>query len=290
MAVGEHHPMTSLQGSQPRDPMRSFICAACATQFAASEQPPAACPICQDERQHVPPSGQQWTTLDDLRRTHRNAFQRLEPGLYGIGPEPRIGIGQRALLVRTPAGNVLWDCVPLLDDATVDIVRALGGVAAIAISHPHFYATMVEWAHAFDAPVLLHAADREWVMRPDPAIRFWDGATHALLDGLTIVHCGGHFEGSAVLHWAAGAEGRGALMTGDTIQVVQDRRWVSFMRSYPNTVPLDPVRVRRIVDAVQPFAFDRIYGAWWDMHVQTDAKAAVVRSAERYLDAIAGRA
>lgn len=269
--------------------MQSSICATCGTQFAASAQPPAACPICQDERQHVPPGGQQWTTMEALRRTHRNSFGRLDAGLYGIGPEPRIGIGQRALLVRTPAGNVLWDCVRLLDDATVDIVRGLGGIAAIAISHPHFYTSMVEWAHAFDAPVHLHADDREWVMRPDPAIRFWEGETHALGDGLTLVRCGGHFDGSTVLHWAAGADGRGALLTGDTIQVVQDRRWVSFMRSFPNLVPLDAARVQRIVAAVEPFDFDRIYGAWWDLHVETDAKAAVARSATRYLDAIAGR-
>jgi glyoxylase-like metal-dependent hydrolase (beta-lactamase superfamily II) len=144
--------------------------------------------------------------------------------------------------------------------------------------------------HAFDAPIHLHADDREWVMRPDPAIRFWEGETHALGDGLTLVRCGGHFEGSAVLYWADGADGRGALLTGDTIQVVQDRRWVSFMRSFPNLVPLDAARVRRIVDAVEPFAFDRIYGAWWDLHVETDARAAVARSASRYLDAIAGRA
>lgn len=268
--------------------MQCFICTTCGTQFAPTDGPPPACPICQDERQHVPPGGQRWTTLADLRRGHRNSFARLEAGLYGIGPEPRIAIGQRALLLRTPAGNVLWDCVPLLDDATVDIVRALGGISAIAISHPHFYTSMVEWAHAFDAPIHLHADDRRWVMRPDPAIRFWEGETHPLGDGVTLVRCGGHFTGSAVLHWARGAGGRGALFTGDTIQVVQDRRWVSFMRSFPNVVPLDAARVRRIVAAVEPFAFDRIYGAWWDLHVETDARGAVARSAARYLDAIAG--
>ncbi|HST58795.1 MAG TPA: hypothetical protein VLK84_08910 [Longimicrobium sp.] len=268
--------------------MQSYICTTCGTQFAPTAEKPAACPICEDERQYVAPGGQQWTTMDALRRGHRNSFRRLEPGLYGFAPEPKAGIGQRALLVRTPAGNVLWDCVPLLDDATVDIIRGLGGLSAIAISHPHFYTSMVEWAHAFDAPVFLHADDRESVMRPDPSLRFWEGETHALMDGLTLIRCGGHFSGSSVLHWAAGAEGRGALMTGDTIQVVPDRGWVTFMRSFPNQVPLNAAAVRRITAAVEPFAFDRIYGAWWDAHVETDAKDAVARSAARYLDAIAG--
>lgn len=272
--------------------MPHFLCATCGSQFAERDTPPAACPICDDARQYLPSSGQRWLTLDALRRTHRNAWQRLEPDLYGIGTEPKFAIGQRALLVRTPGGNVLWDCIALLDDATIDVVRALGGLQAVAISHPHYYTTMVEWAHAFDAPVLLHADDSEWVMRPDPAVRFWHGETRGLadvgIDGLTLIRCGGHFEGGTVLHWPAGADGRGALLSGDIIQVVPDRRYVSFMRSYPNLIPLDAARVERIVAAVQPFAFDRIYGAWWDMHIECGAKTAVSRSAERYVAAIRG--
>ncbi|HEU0079622.1 MAG TPA: hypothetical protein VFQ76_18335 [Longimicrobiaceae bacterium] len=272
--------------------MQHHLCVACGTQFSASEAPPAACPVCEDERQYVAHGGQRWTTLEALRRTHRNAFQRIEPDLLGIGTEPRFGIGQRALLVRTPGGNVLWDCIALLDDATVDVVRALGGLRAVAISHPHYYTTMVEWARAFGCPVLLHAADREWVMRPDPAIRFWEGETLGLeevgAEGVTLVRCGGHFAGGAVLHWAGGAGGRGALLTGDILQVVPDRRWVGFMRSYPNLIPLDAASVERIVAALEPFEYDRVYGAWWDLHVEADAKAAVARSAARYLAAIRG--
>jgi hypothetical protein len=268
------------------------ICATCGTQFAASDDTPPSCPICHDARQYLPPGGQRWTTLDALRRTHRNAWQRLAPDLYGVGTEPRFAIGQRALLVRTPGGNVLWDCIALLDDATIDIVRALGGLRAIAISHPHYYTTMVEWAHAFGCPVYLHADDRAHVVRPDPALRFWEGETCDFTEvgvaGMTLVRCGGHFEGGTVLHWDAGAGGRGALLTGDILQVVPDRRWVSFMRSYPNLIPLDAASVRRIAAAVEPYAYERLYGAWWDMHVEHDAKGAVARSVERYLAALAG--
>jgi hypothetical protein len=266
--------------------MHCYICVTCGSQFAPSEVPPARCAICEDVRQYVPSSGQRWTTLDTLRATHRSAVKRLEPDLYGLGVEPRFAIGQRALLVRTPAGNVLWDCVALIDDALVDIVRGLGGLTAIAISHPHFYTTMVEWARAFDVPVLLHAADREWVMRPDSAVEFWEGETRALTGGLTLVRCGGHFEGGTVLNWPAGADGRGALLTGDIIQLLPDARWVSFMRSYPNLIPLDARRVEGIVRAVEPFAYDRLYGAWWDLWVQRGAREVVARSAERYVRAI----
>ena len=158
--------------------MPAFICATCGVQYPPSETPPESCPVCADERQFLPQSGQHWTTLETMQATHCNAWRRHEPDLFGIGTMPAFAIGQRALLVRTPAGNVLWDCITLIDEATVALVRALGGIQGIAISHPHYYSSMVEWAHAFDAPVWLHEGDREWVMRPDPAIRFWSGATH----------------------------------------------------------------------------------------------------------------
>ena len=268
--------------------MTRFICRTCGTQFPDSAAPPAAWPICEDERQYVGYGGQQWTTMDELRRDHANRVEEIEPGLVGIGTEPAFAIGQRALLVRTPEGNLLWDCVTLLDEATVAAVRALGGVRAIAISHPHYYSAMVEWAHAFGATIHLHADERPYVMRPDPAIAYWQGETMPLFGGLTLVRCGGHFAGAQVLHWPAGAAGRGALLTGDIIMVAQDRRYVSFMYSYPNLIPLPARAVRRIVAAVEPFAYDRIYGAWWERVVASDARAAVARSAARYIAAIEG--
>src|SRR5690349_3102917 len=193
--------------------MPHFICSTCGTQYAESEQPPAECAICQDERQYVKVTGQQWTTLDRVRLTNRNSIRFEEPGLIGIGIEPPFAIGQRALFLRTPKANVLWDCLPLLDEAVVEMITALGGISAIAISHPHYYSSMVEWSLAFGGvPIYLHAADRQWVMRPDSAIVFWEGETRGLHDGLTLVRCGGHFEGGTVLHWPAGAGGKGALL------------------------------------------------------------------------------
>ena len=185
-----------------------------------------------------------------------------------------------------PAGNVLWDCIPLIDDGLVDMVQGIGGVTAIAISHPHYYTSMIEWAKAFDCPIYLHAVDRQWVMRPDSAIVFWDGETKVLNGGVTLIRCGGHFDGGTVLHWPDGAGGKGTILSGDILQVVEDRRWISFMYSYPNLIPLPASTVRRVVEAVEPFEFDRIYGAWWGKVVLEDAKASVKRSADRYVRAI----
>ena len=267
--------------------MTNYICITCGTQFSETEQPPASCPVCEDERQYVNWAGQQWTTLEQLRTDHSNRIEEEGAKLYGIGTEPSFAIGQRALLVQSPGGNILWDCVTLLDEQTVRRVTELGGIRAIAVSHPHYYSAMIEWSRAFDdAPIHLHAADREWVMRDDRNIRFWEGETHSLWDGMTLVHCGGHFEGGTVFHWPDGAGGRGALLTGDVIQVVLDRRYVSFMRSYPNLIPLSAGAVVRIIASIEPFAFDQIYGAWWRRNVLSDAKATLVCSTERYLRAI----
>ena len=201
---------------------------------------------------------------------------------------PAFAIGQRALLLQTPAGNFLWDCISLLDSATVQIVKALGGLSGIAISHPHYYATMVEWAHAFNAPVHLHAGDRQWVMRPDPSIKFWDGDTLSLGEGVTLIRCGGHFAGGTVLHWAQGGNGRGSLLTGDIVQVIPDRKFVTFMRSYPNMIPLSAPAVERIGKFLAPFDYDIIHGAWFERTIPRGGKDVVRRSITRYVAAVRG--
>jgi len=267
--------------------MPKYICVTCGVQYPESEKAPEACPICQDPRQFVGFGGQKWTTFDDMRATHRNRIQEEEPGLYSIHTEPGFAIGQRAFLLQTPNGNLLWDCVTLLDDATISRVRELGGVRAIAISHPHYYASMVEWSETFgNAPIYLHEADAQWIMRPSGLVRQWAGDSTPMLDSLTLILTPGHFDGFQVLHWKQGAAGKGALLSGDQPQVCMDTRWVSFMYSYPNYIPLSPVMVRGIVDRLQPYEFDRIYGAFPHRTVAHDGKAAVQRSADRYMRAL----
>jgi hypothetical protein len=262
--------------------MEAFICATCGTQYPPADDPPDGCPICLDERQYVGHEGQRWTTMAELARDHGNRTEALEPGLLGIGTEPSFAIGQRALLVD----GLLWDCITLLDDATVAAVESSGRIGTIAISHPHYYSGMVEWAERFDARVLLHEADREWVMRPSERIEFWSGERRQVSDALELVRLGGHFDGGTVCVWRAGAGGKGALLSGDIVQVVSDRDWVSFMYSYPNLIPLPAREVTRIRGVVETLRFDRVYGAWWERVVAQDAKAKVLRSADRYVSAL----
>jgi len=266
--------------------MPRFICSTCGTQYPESAATPEHCPICEDERQWVPASGQAWTRMETLAKHHQVVWEKEEEGLCSLAIEPSFAIGQRAFLVRQKDGNILWDCFSLVDDAIVGKIRELGGISAIAISHPHYYSSMLEWSAAFGGvPIHIHADDAEWVQRPGDALEFWSGDRLALGEA-TMIRCGGHFAGASVLHVPSLAGGGGALLTGDTIQVVPDRKHVSFMYSYPNLIPLAEPAIRKIVEAVRPFAFETIYGAFEGRTIRKGGKQAVEASALRYLRAI----
>ena len=263
--------------------MDAYICVTCGTQYSPSREPPGACRICTDERQYVPTTGQSWTTLPLLQQTHKATFHS-EGELIGIGTDEKIGIGQRALLVRSPSGNVLWDCISLVDETMAELVNGLGGLSAIAISHPHFYTSMVEWSRAFDGiPVYLHEADREWVMRDDVCLRFWQGHTNEILPGLTLIRCGGHFPGATVLHVPDLSRGNGAVLSGDTLQVLPASSHLGFMRSYPNYIPRGAAAVTKIDDRMASCQFEAIYGAFWGATILSDGRGVFERSIARHL-------
>jgi glyoxylase-like metal-dependent hydrolase (beta-lactamase superfamily II) len=298
------------------------VCATCGNHFP--DPRPDVCVVCADERQWVPPGGQQWTTLAELAAAgHRSDVRPVEPGLTGIGTDPPVAIGQRSLLVTTPGGNVLWDPSGFIDDAALAAVRSAGDLRFVTASHPHFYGAIAEWARAFGAEILVPADDVAWLRAmlprgddsdptrggstpPDPpgrprrdrgdpsprtplGVRLWSGSLDAL-PGVTLVQCGGHFPGSAVLHWASGAEGRGVLLSGDTIFVTPGEDRVTFVWSAPNRLPLSAAAVRGVVEAVRPYRFDRIYGGWWAPVLRSGAWETVRSSALRYIEHLEGLA
>lgn len=268
--------------------MTVWVCATCANEFPDTAAPPAGtCPICADEREWVPASGQRWTTYAELAAAGTTlSVDQLEADLFSMTASPTVGIGQRGLLVRTPGGNLLWEPPGFINDAAVAAVKHLGGIAVVSASHPHLVGAAVSWSHAFDnVPVLRASADQRWVMRPDPVSQLWSGEPE-VLPGLRLVPCGGHFAGSSVAHWQAGAHGRGALLSGDTIAVGGDRRSVSAMRSYVNDIPLSERAIRAIVAAVAPYDYDRIYGGF--AVLDTGARAVVATSFDRYIGWIRG--
>lgn len=263
-----------------------ILCATCGVEHV---EPSGTCAICADERQWVPGTGQIWTSLRELREAgHRVVFEQLEPDLYGLKVDTSVAIGQQAHLVCTPSGCVLWDVPPFIDRPAVDRIREHGPVLAIVASHPHMFGVQSAWSHALEqAPILVCEPLLEWVQRPDAAITPWRGR-HELSPGLVLHELGGHFIGSSVLHWAAGADGRGVLLSSDTIHGNPDGQTVTFMRSYPNRIPLSATVTRRLAAAVAELEFERIYDNF-GRGPKRDAAAAVQRSAERFAGWVSGQ-
>jgi hypothetical protein len=262
-----------------------WICATCGVESAERDE---LCPICADERQWVPASGQRWTNLAELALDgHWTHFDEVEPDLFAITVEPIVGIGHSMFCVRVPEGVLLWDPVGYIDDAAVEQIQALGPVLGISSSHPHMFGIHVEWSRALKkVPIYICEPDLEWVRRQDPAIESWSGRLD-LAPGLSLHQLGGHFPGSSLVHWSAGAAGAGVLLVSDTIHVNPDRATTTFMRSFPNRIPLSAAVVRRLVAAVEPLEFDRIYDNF-AKPIASDAKAAIQRSADRYIGWISG--
>lgn len=109
--------------------------------------------------------------------------------MTSIHTEPKFGIGQRCILLETPAGNVLWDCIAYLDNETVEFIKGKGGLKAIVVSHPHYYTTHLDWAKTFGCPVYVARDDEEWFNRKDgEGVRnFIEGGTEELLDGVVAI-------------------------------------------------------------------------------------------------------
>ncbi len=270
--------------------MKKYICTTCGVQYAESNSTPEHCAICEEERQYVNPDGQSWTTHDELVYcgNYKNIITKEEEGLYSITTTPKVGIGQTAYLIVKEGFNILWDCITFLDDETIAFIRSLGGIDAIALSHPHYYSRQADWAKVFAAPIYIHHDDRKWIMEPSEYIRLWEDEEKELIDGVNLHRLGGHFKGGAVLHWGNGDRGKGVLLTGDIIQVVADTEWVSFMYSYPNLIPLPAGKVEEMAKKAGELLFNRLYNAFHRV-VKENAYHAVQRSADRYIKAVNGQ-
>ena len=265
-----------------------YVCAGCGTQHAESPTPPTECVICTDDRQHVSHGGQRWTTVEALAATNANRIER-DGDLLGVGLATPFAIPQRALFV-TGEINVLWDCVSLATPEAVDALSALGGLDAIAISHPHFYSSMVEWSDAFGGvPIYLHRADERWVQRRSPNIHWWTGDELELASNARLLHLPGHFPGSAALHWTDVHTGQAVLLAGDSLHVADDRTHITVMHSVPNFIPVNAGVISDLRARLSGIEFEDLYGFTWGRNIRGGARAAVDWSLDRYLRHVTDR-
>lgn len=257
------------------------ICATCGTQFPAMAALPGLCPICADDRQYIGANGQQWLSTADLNARHSVLVKKIEARLYDMRLVPAFGIGQRAFLILSPGGNILWDCIPLLNEPVAAFIKAHGGLKAIVFSHPHYYSNMNEWAETFDCPIYIHEKDKEWVKHPGPRIEYWTGPEKDFGDGIRAVHVGGHFPGSAVLE-APFLSAGGALFAGDTLYISPGRKHIAIMYSYPNQILLTREAFAEARERMKGLRFDTMYGAFdWQL-LSGNARGVFEASMRRY--------
>lgn len=278
------------------------VCTACGHQYPPPKDDGdalATCFICDDPRQYTPSGGQSFTTLRDIRSKHQNEFHPFphDDRLVSIATTPKFGIGQRAILIRTPAGNILWDCVTLLDEDTVAKIKTLGGLSGIVISHPHYYSTHVDWATAFDCPVYISLEDVQWTTRTtDRRVLLDKIETTIEVDsvdtGIKAIKLGGHFPGSLVLLFD------GRLLIADTLYTTPSgmANWTmnalgqprqrpegvntfSFMWSIPNQIPLSADEIARMWGVLKDYDFTSTHGAFVGQDIEdSDIKSRVLQS------------
>ncbi|KAI1105792.1 beta-lactamase-like protein [Jackrogersella minutella] len=278
-------------GEAAYDPQRTgswLVCTACGTQFpTVDRQEVKTCFICDDPRQFTPQTGQSFTTLDEIRSSAKNTWTAFkgDSRFVSIFTEPKVGIGQRAILIKTPLGNVLWDCITLIDDETVAKIKDIGGLKAIVISHPHYYTTHVEWARAFDCPVYLAAEDRQWTTQSSTHQVFveeteLDLQIDSASSGIMVLKLGGHFPGSFVSLYdghlfiadtlVTTPSGLGSWDT-DAVGSVRTRpaglNSYSFMWSIPNMIPLPPSELERMWGILKKYDFSSTHGAFYTMDI-----------------------
>ena len=259
-----------------------IICVTCGTQYATTATEGSSCPICEDERQYVPETGQAWTDMEILRQTHKVKIKELQPGLFEFVLDPLFAIGQRALFLVTPGGNILWDCIALLNDEVVSFINSKGGLKAIAFSHPHFFTTMNEWAATFNCQIYIHQSDDQWIFNKGSRIHLWEGDEKQLWDGVRILQIGGHFPGSSILH-VPFLSPEGSIFVGDTFSLGMNKKHLSILYSYPNRIPLPISEVKRIRDRMETVRFDSLYAMYNDQHLLGNAKTVLLSSLDRYV-------
>lgn len=259
------------------------ICAACGTEFPADNAIPGLCPICNDDRQFIPEKGQRWTSLTELSDNYTVAFRKINDNLHELKMSPSFAIGQRTFLILSPGGNILWDCIPLLNESTIDFIRSKGGLKAIVFSHPHYYSTMNQWAEVFNCPVYIHRDDEQWIMNKGSYIQLWSGNEKTLWDNIRVINIGGHFPGSSILHIPS-MSSRGTVLCGDTLYISPSKRHIAVMYSYPNHIPLPPKEMDRIKELLSHIEFDTLYGAFEFQNLTEDVQLILSNSMKKYTD------
>jgi hypothetical protein len=257
------------------------ICTTCGTQYPPGKAVPQLCTICNDDRQYINENGQSWISFDELKANHHTAVSKINDHLYSLKTTPDFALANRAFLVHSPAGNILWDCIQLIDNEAIELINSIGGLQAIALSHPHYYSTMNMWARLFNCPIYINENDKQWMMYPGENIKLWSGDSLPLWDGISIVNTAGHFAGSCVLQIPS-LSPNGTVLSGDSLYLSRSKKHIAVMHSYPNQILLSREEFKIFDQKTSGIRFDTLYGAFDNQNLNGNAMEVFELSMQRY--------
>ncbi|SAM65050.1 uncharacterized protein UBRO_20111 [Ustilago bromivora] len=263
-----------------------------------------------DDRRYPCPTGQAYTSQRQLlpKTTFQFVPEESDDRILRLKFYPPVAIGQTAILLLTRYGAVIWDCCGFVSVELVEQVCKLsptGKVAAIFISHPHFFGTSLTWAKMLNCNVFISRLDRQWYQRgldsthPHPGLAARkqyiieiqeDRSIPPQIPSVTLIRCGSHFPGSKALHWDRDAESQlcpdakgAAVFCADTFMVMPDCKRFTFAYSFPNNIPLPPHDVEKIWMQMRPFQWSATFGGWSSRQILSDSRSTLLRSARYYI-------
>lgn len=232
-----------------------FACTNCG--FWQRHFAPPDCPVCTDVRNDLPEDGWRFLAEDEVRSTHTGQARQVADDLWEFTTQPGLGLAGSGWLITRAEGNIAFEAAPYYSDDTLDTLRALGGVALLAASHPHGYGALWQLQREFDPEIVaIHRDDLQSTKAFRVTTPYDD--TLELAPGYTLHHVGGHYEGHAALHDAPGRR----LFCGDMFKIDQDAdghsRGISSHKAFHKDIPLTHGEVRRYRDVIATLDFDSV--------------------------------
>ena len=235
-------------------PLSPYACSNCGHWQFHFAVPPH-CPICTDVRNDLPEDG--WDFRPPASLDLRHHWRTLPGGLHEFWSTPRFGLDSHGWVLETAIGNVAFEAAPFYDQASLDHLASIGGIAVLAASHPHGYGALWQLQQRFECPVLIQKLDLPWTKAFRVTTPYDE--RHEIAPGLTLYRTGGHYDGHAILHDAA----RGALFVGDALKLDLDTDGrlvaLSCHKAYHKAIPLSPDEARHYRDVFATLAFDAVF-------------------------------
>ncbi|WWC85986.1 uncharacterized protein L201_000857 [Kwoniella dendrophila CBS 6074] len=290
------------------------ICVACGTQYPKTFSTDRNCLICEDPRQAIPATGQEWTNLIELgnnpgeggeNRKHVILKDEEDDRISLISCKPGFAINQTPIIIESSEGSYIWDCSAFISLPLIGYLNKLKRpLKGISISHPHFFTTSLTWSRALNVPLYLCEDDKEWYQRisdikeEDDNIIWWRSEKE-LSKSVKLIQCGGHFPGSSILYWDRLNEPApskddlpktqtpvsGIIFTADTLMVQPTQKNFSFVWSVPNMIPLRPKSIISIQERLKAISFSQATSSWPNRWIRQDAKKALDESVTTFLAA-----